>query len=61
MTLCMCDYRATGAGDFDFYRACPCVKEIQTDVSELILDYLSAHGTVAFPERHPYHVIRPES
>ena len=38
-----------------------CVKEIQTDVSELILDYLSAHGTVAFPDRHPYHVIRPES
>ncbi len=60
MTLCMCDYRATGAGDFEFYRSCPCVRDIQTDVSELILDYFSSHGTVSLPERHPFRVIRPD-
>lgn len=59
LTLCMCDYRATGAGDFDFYRACPCVREIQIDISELILDYLGAHGTVTLPEVHPFRVILP--
>ena len=60
LTLCMCDYRATGAGDFDFYRECPRVREIQTDISELILDYLRTHGTVEIPSEHPYRVILPK-
>ena len=53
LTLCMCDYRATGAGDFDFYAACPRVREIQTEVSELILNYLVEHPMVEIPEVHP--------
>ena len=60
LTLCMCDYRATGAGDFDFYRECPRVRDIQTDISELILDYLRAHPLVEIPAEHPYHVILPK-
>ena len=58
-TLCMCDYRATGAGDFDFYCECPRVKEFQTDVSELILDYLHSRPLVSLPESHAFHVIYP--
>ncbi|MDD3335717.1 MAG: bifunctional UDP-sugar hydrolase/5'-nucleotidase [Eubacteriales bacterium] len=46
MTLCMSNYRATGAGDFDFYLRCPRVREIQTEISELILTYFSQHPTV---------------
>lgn len=57
LTLCMCDYRATGAGDFDFYRSCPVIREIQTEVSELMLRYLEIHETVDVPENHPVHVI----
>lgn len=53
MTLCMCDYRATGAGDFDFYKNCPRVREIQTEVSELILNYLFEHPLVEIPKEHP--------
>ena len=53
LTLVMCDYRATGAGDFDFYLDCPRVKEIQTEVSELILNYLFEHPVVEIPESHP--------
>ena len=53
LTLCMCDYRATGAGDFDFYTGCPRVREIQTEVSELILNYLFAHPMVEIPAEHP--------
>ncbi|MBR5110239.1 MAG: bifunctional metallophosphatase/5'-nucleotidase [Clostridia bacterium] len=56
LSLCMCDYRATGAGDFDFYRACPCLREIQTDVSELILNYLRAHPLVDIPAQRAFHV-----
>lgn len=52
-TLCMCDYRATGAGDFDFYAECPRVKEIQTEVSELILNYFFAHQSIDIPDHHP--------
>jgi len=53
LTLCMCDYRATGAGDFECYLGCPRVREIQTEVSELILNYLFAHPLVEIPLTHP--------
>ena len=53
-TLVMCDYRATGAGDFDFYCDCPRVRDIQTEVSELILRYLVEHPIVEIPENHPH-------
>ena len=59
LSLCMCDYRATGAGDFDFYRSCPHLKDIQTDISELILDYLRTHDVIDIPEEHAYKVIMP--
>ncbi len=57
-TLCMCDYRATGSGDFDFYRDCPRVREIQTDISELILDAFRGCEEIDIPEESPYRVIR---
>lgn len=56
LTLVMCDYRATGAGDFDMYKGCPRVKEIQTEVSELIIDYIRQKGHVEIPEGHPMRV-----
>lgn len=54
LTLVMCDYRATGAGDFDFYCDCPRVRDIQTEVSELILNYLVEHPYVELPDQHPF-------
>jgi 2',3'-cyclic-nucleotide 2'-phosphodiesterase/3'-nucleotidase len=59
MTLVMNNYRATGAGDFDFYKGLPRAREIQTEVSELILNYLSARGMVEIPDKPPYRVICP--
>ena len=56
-TLCMCDYRATGAGDFDFYLSCPVVRDIQTDISELILRYLETHNPAEIPSAHPLTVL----
>ena len=56
LTLVMCNYRATGAGDFECYLACPRVREIQTEVSELILNYLTKHPMVQIPQDHPYTV-----
>lgn len=57
LSLCMCDYRATGAGDFDFYRSCKILREIQTDVSELILNYLRAHPLVEIPAKRAFRVV----
>ena len=56
LTLVMCNYRATGAGSFECYLTCPRVKEIQTEVSELILNYLTEHPLVDIPDEHPYTV-----
>ena len=53
-TLVMCDYRATGAGDFDFYCDCPRVRDIQTEVSELILSYLVEHPYVNISDTHSH-------
>ncbi len=59
LTLVMCDYRATGAGDFECYVTCPRVKEIQTEVSELILNYLVEHPYVVIPQEHPCRTLLP--
>ena len=49
-SLVMCDYRATGAGDFDMYCGCRRIREIQTQVTELIISYLLEKGFVEIPE-----------
>ncbi len=59
LSLVMCDYRATGAGDFDFYCACPRLRDIQTEVSELILNYLVEHPYVEIPQTHPCRTLSP--
>ena len=58
-TLCLSSYRATGAGDFPYYAQCPRVREIQTEISELILNYFTAHPYVEVEEKPAYTVILP--
>ena len=53
LSLVMNDYRAAGSGDFDFYRSCPRLRDIQTEMSELLLDYLQSHDLIDLPESHP--------
>ncbi|REB07072.1 bifunctional metallophosphatase/5'-nucleotidase [Sporosarcina sp. BI001-red] len=43
----MNNYRSTGAGNFEYFRDCPVVKDIQVDMTELIADYFVKHGTVS--------------
>ena len=57
MTLVTCDYRATGAGDFGMYVGCRRVREIQTEVRELIIDYIIEKRRVEIPDAHPIRVI----
>ena len=45
-TLCMNNYRYSGAGGYPMYPTCPLVKEINTEMVEIIMDYFRTHGTV---------------
>ena len=50
LSICMCDYRATGSGDYPMWAACPHERDILTEVSELILRYFAAHDSIPVPE-----------
>lgn len=39
--VAMNNYRATGAGNFPYFADCPVVKDIQTDMTEIIADYFA--------------------
>ncbi|MNJ68077.1 Trifunctional nucleotide phosphoesterase protein YfkN precursor [compost metagenome] len=42
----MNSYRAGGGGDYEMYRSRPVVKEIMTDMAEMIAEYILARGTI---------------
>ena len=42
----MNSYRATGAGNFPYFAECPVVKDIQTDMTELIAEYFRKNPIV---------------
>lgn len=58
-TLCMNNYRATGSGGYDAYLQCPRLREINTEVSELLLDYLSKYDCVTVDPASPLTVLMP--
>ena len=43
----MNSYRATGAGNFPYFAQCPVVKEIQTDMTELIANYFEKTSIIS--------------
>lgn len=43
-TICLNSYRASGTGGYDCYVGCPVVKEIGTEMSDLLLAYFKEHG-----------------
>ncbi|MEG0295681.1 MAG: bifunctional UDP-sugar hydrolase/5'-nucleotidase [Clostridium sp.] len=45
-TLVMNNYRASGAGGYEFYKDCPIVKEILTEMPEIIINYFRNHTNV---------------
>ena len=46
LTLCMNNYRASGTGGYECFRDCEKVSELPTEISELIMDYVLAHGSL---------------
>ena len=55
--LVMNNFRSGGAGGFEFYTACPVVREIRTELTTLVLEYMREHSPVMLPETSTYHCI----
>ena len=50
-TICLNSYRASGTGGYDCYVGCPVVREIGTEMSDLLLEYFKQYGD-AMPDIH---------
>lgn len=55
-TICLNSYRASGTGGYDCYVGCPVVREIGTEMSDLILDYFKEYGDRIPPIHGAYQV-----
>ena len=53
LLLCVNSYRASGTGGYDMLPALPVVRDIQSDVSELIIRYIEENRFIAV-DRHGY-------
>ena len=45
-TLCLNNYRAAGSGEYGFYADCEVVSSSQTEIVELIMDYIAQHRSI---------------
>lgn len=52
LTLCMNNYRASGTGGYECFRSCRKVSEQTTEISELIMDYVLARGSLTVDKTH---------
>lgn len=55
-TLCMNNYRASGAGGYEMFQGVKVVKEIQIEMPELILQYFEKHPKVILQKNGEFHV-----
>ncbi len=57
LTLCLNNYRASGAGGYAFYADCETVSELPDEISELIIRYVDRNRYIAVDRRQWLHVI----
>ena len=57
-SLVMNNYRSSGVGGYDFLRGCPVLKEIQIEITEIIIDYFKKHQHVTVDDRQFISVIK---
>ena len=55
--LAMNNYRASGVGGYEFYRSAPLIKDFQTDMSELIINYFLENPNVTVDHSAHYTVV----
>ena len=57
-TLVMNNYRASGAGGFEFYTECEVVKEIQVEMTEIIINYFNRHTNIVVDKNKYINVMK---
>lgn len=57
-SLVMNNYRSSGVGGYEFFRDCPIIKEIQIEMTEIIIDYFKKHQHVTVDDRQFIHIIK---
>ena len=51
--ICLNSYRASGTGGYECYLGCPVEREINQEMSQLMLDYFQRHGdAIKLPGRN---------
>ncbi|MDO5400581.1 MAG: bifunctional UDP-sugar hydrolase/5'-nucleotidase [Eubacteriales bacterium] len=46
LTICVSDYRASGAGGYEMYAQCRVLREYDREMSDIIMEYFEAHKTI---------------
>lgn len=57
LTLCLNNYRASGAGGYDFYAGCETVGELPDEISTLLIQYIDRHREITVDRRQWLHVL----
>ena len=57
LTLCLNNYRATGTGGYPAYAACRVVRDQPTEIVEMIMDYIKAHGDITVDKTKWYTIL----
>lgn len=55
--LVMNNYRASGAGDYDFYRNCPIIAEYAQTTAEMVADFIKSHHPITVDQTRYYKII----
>ncbi|EON70334.1 bifunctional metallophosphatase/5'-nucleotidase [Lysinibacillus sphaericus] len=53
----MNNYRATGAGNFPYFADCPIIKDVQTDMTELITRYFEEHPIIQATQHQNWKIL----
>lgn len=59
-TLVMNNYRASGAGGYEFFQECKVVKEIQSEMTEIIIEYFENHPNIVVDKKKYINIINEE-
>ena len=57
LTLCLNNYRATGTGGYPLYAQCELVKDQPTEISQMIIEYIDRHKSIAVDKTRWLHVL----
>lgn len=57
-TICLNSYRASGTGGYSCYTDCPILREINTEMADLILEFFKANPTLSLKRCSNYAIIK---